>query len=102
MAPLSYRIEYTPEALEHLADLSARDGAIVLDSVPVQLKHQPIVATRNRKLLRANDIAPWELRLLHLRVYYDMVEVPEPVVTIRAIGIKDRNRVFVGGQEVKL
>jgi hypothetical protein len=30
-----------------------------------------------------------------------VVEVAEPLVTIRAIGIKDRNRVFIGGQEVK-
>jgi hypothetical protein len=29
-------------------------------------------------------------------------EEPEPIVTIRAIGIKDRNRIFVGGEEIEL
>ena len=98
---MPYHIEYTLEALTHLADLSARDSNIVLDNVSVQLKHQPTVATRNRKPLRANDIAPWELRIRDLRVYYDVVEAPERVVTIRAIGVKNRNRVFISGQEVK-
>jgi hypothetical protein len=52
--------------------------------------------------LRPNPIAPWELRIGNLRVYYDIEEKPENMVTILAIGIKDRNRVRIGGEEVEL
>ncbi len=52
--------------------------------------------------MRPNPIAPWELRIGDLRVYYGIEEKPENVVTILAIDIKDHNRVLIGGQEVEL
>ena len=56
--------------------------------------------TRNRKRLRANPIAPWELRVRDMRVLY---EVDEPgVVTVLAIGMKRGNRVYIGGEEIEL
>lgn len=58
--------------------------------------------TRNRKPMRPNPIAPWELRSGTLRAYYDCREEPEPVVTVLAVGVKKRNRVFIGGEEVEL
>ena len=97
-----YRIEYAPETEPHLRALTRRDAAMVLSRVPVQLGLEPAVATRNRKPLETNPVAPWELRVRHLRVYFDIEEVPERIVKIRAIGVKDRNRVLIGGEEVKL
>jgi mRNA-degrading endonuclease RelE of RelBE toxin-antitoxin system len=99
---VSYRIEYDGEAEDHLAALSAGDQATVLDSVIKQLEHQPNVSTRNRKPMRANPLAPWELRIGPLRVYYDVQVEPEKVVTIRAVGIKERNLVRIGGKEIAL
>lgn len=99
---MAYRIEYDPDAEDHLAALTARDETTVLDSVPRQLAHEPLVVTRNRKPMRSNPVAPWELRIGRLRVYYDVEEEPEKVVTIRAVGIKDRNRVRIGGKEIDL
>ncbi len=52
--------------------------------------------------MRPNPVAPWELRIGNLRVYYDAADLPEPVVSIRAVGIKYRNRVLIGGEEVQL
>jgi mRNA-degrading endonuclease RelE of RelBE toxin-antitoxin system len=98
----AYRIEYADEAEAHLKALSARDAMTVLDTVPRQLGHEPTVRTRNRKPLQPNPIAPWELRIGHLRVYFDVEEEPERVVTIQAVGIKDRKRVLIGGEEVEL
>jgi len=72
----------------------------VVDEIDAQLRHQPTVVTRNRKLLRANPVAPWELRVEQLRVYFD-VETEARVVTVRAIG-KTRERVVIGGQQVDL
>jgi mRNA-degrading endonuclease RelE of RelBE toxin-antitoxin system len=99
---LPYRIDYSPEAEDHLMALSARDSSLVLDTVLRQLAHQPTAPTRNRKLLRANPVAPWELRIGSLRVYYEVKDEPEPVVVVKAVGIKDRERVLIGGEEVKL
>lgn len=74
----------------------------VLDTVDKQLAHQPTVKTKNRKPMRPNPLAPWELRIGNLRVYYDVEEEPEPVVYIRAVGIKERNRVRIGNEVIEL
>jgi mRNA-degrading endonuclease RelE of RelBE toxin-antitoxin system len=102
VAELAYRIEYSPATDQHLRILSARQRAIVFDAVGEQLTHEPNVETRNRKPMRPNPLAPWELRIGDLRVYFDIKEEPEQVVTILAVGVKDRNRVFIGGEEIEL
>ncbi len=82
---MAFRIEYSPDAEEHLRALSTRYQKIVLDAVDKQLAFQPAVETRNRKPMRPNPVAPWELRIGNLRVYYD-VEAEE-LVYLRAVGI---------------
>ena len=52
--------------------------------------------------MRPNPLAPWELRIAEIRVYYDVEEAPEELVTVLAVGIKDRNRVIIGGEELEL
>jgi len=52
--------------------------------------------------MRPYALAPWELRIEECRVYYDVVELPEQVVTILAVGVKDRARVIIGGEEIEL
>jgi mRNA-degrading endonuclease RelE of RelBE toxin-antitoxin system len=95
---LAYRIEYSPESEAHLRSLTARQQAIVFDTVDEQLVYQPTIETRNRKLMRPNPLAPWELRIGDLRVYYDVEEVPEAVVYINAVGIKERDQVRIAGE----
>lgn len=97
---MPYHIEYAPDAEEHLRVLTAQQQAIVLDTVDRQLIHQPTVETRNRKPMRPNPIAPWELRIGNLRVYYDVDEEPERVVYIRAVGVKERNSVVIGKEVI--
>lgn len=99
---MPYRIEYSPEAEKHLRFLTARQRATVLDGVDEQLRHKPTVETRNRKPMRPNPLAPRELRIGNLRVYYDVEDEPEPVVQIRAVGIKERNRVRIGKEVIEL
>lgn len=82
--------------------LSARQRALIFDAVEEQLSHQPTVETRNRKPMRPNPLAPWELRVEECRVYYDMVDEPDAVVTVLAVGLKDRARVIIGGEEIEL
>ncbi|MFQ5640509.1 MAG: type II toxin-antitoxin system RelE/ParE family toxin [bacterium] len=99
---MTYHIEYSPDAESHLRTLTARQRAIVLDTVDKQLAHQPTVETKNRKPMRPNLLAPWELRIDNLRVYYDVQDKPKPIVFIRAVGIKQRNELRIGGQVIKL
>jgi mRNA-degrading endonuclease RelE of RelBE toxin-antitoxin system len=95
----TYRVEYDPEAEEHLTRFSARDEAMVLEKVVEQLSHEPKTVARNRKRMRPNRLAPWVLRLGRIRVYHEVRERREKVVMVRAIGIKDRD---IGGEEVDL
>jgi len=99
---LPYRIEYSPETDQHLRVLTARQRAAVFDAVDDQLAYQPTVETRNRKPMRPNPLAPWELRVGELRVYYDVEEEPDKLVIILAVGLKDRSRIIIGGEEVEL
>jgi mRNA-degrading endonuclease RelE of RelBE toxin-antitoxin system len=99
---LPYRVNITEEAKEHLRGLPAQERTLVLDRVLEQLTHQPNVQTRNRKPLRPNPLASWELRIGRIRVYYDVIEVPEPYVEIRGIGIKERHQVYIAGKAVQL
>ncbi|MBI2997672.1 MAG: hypothetical protein HYY46_04345 [Deltaproteobacteria bacterium] len=95
-------MEYSPEAEDHLQRLTARQRKTVIDTVDRQLLHEPTTETRNRKPMRPNPIAPWELRIGSLRVYYDVEEEPEPRVYVLAVGIKVGNRVRIGREIVEL
>lgn len=97
-----YIIEYSPEAEEHLKQLTARQRRMVIDTVDRQLPHEPTTETRNRKPMRPNPIAPWELRIGSLRVYYDVHEEPEPKVSVLAVGIKVGSLVRIGREIVEL
>lgn len=99
---MKYRVEYSPDTEEHFRTLTARQQSIVLDTVERQLKYQPTVETRNRKPMRPNPLAPWELRIGDLRVYYDVKDEPDKVVYVRAIGIKGRDSVKIGKEVIRL
>jgi len=99
---MEHRIELSGEARDQLDSLSARERTRLLDVAREQLTHEPSRPTRNRKPMRPNPLAPWVLRVGHLRVYYEVTERPAPCVTIRAIGVKVRERVLVGGVEIDL
>ena len=73
-----------------------------MDAVERQLRHQPTLETRNRRPMRPNPVAPWELRIGNLRVYYDVTEEPEFVVHILAVGLKQRNQVRIGKEVMEL
>ena len=99
---MPYRIEYSPDSEDHLSMLTARQRATVLDEVDRQLRHQPTVRTKNRKPLRPNLLAPWELRIDNIRVFYNVEEEPEQVVHIRAVGIKIHSQLWIGKETVDL
>jgi len=71
---MAFAIVYSPEAVDHLRALRKATQVLVVDQVDEQLTHQPMVATRRRKLLRPNPVAPWELRFGDVRVFYEVEE----------------------------
>ena len=82
-----FTIRFADVVVEHLDRLRAVDRATVLDSI------EP---------LRPNPLAPWELRVGSLRVFYEVVPTEPGVVWVLAVGKKVRNVLRVGKREVKL
>ena len=98
---MSYRIEYSQEAIDYLRSLTARQRSIIFDAIEKQRVYEPTIETRNRKLMRPHPLSVYELRVQDMWVYYDVEEDPEKVVVIRAIGQKKRDVVYIGGKEIK-
>lgn len=99
---MAYEIEFAESVKTQLKSLSTRERVIVIESIEEQLVYEPLVETRNRKLMRPNPLASWELRIGDLRVFYEVTADEPEVVHILAVGRKEGNRLFIAGQEVKL
>jgi mRNA-degrading endonuclease RelE of RelBE toxin-antitoxin system len=100
-----YSIQYSPEAFDHLSVFSTADQSLVLNEVEIHLSQQPAEPTRKRKLLRPNPIAPWALRLGDIRVFYEVEGAQSDMparVTIKAIGKKVHNQLWIGAEKVEL
>ena len=100
--PVAYRIQFTTSAEKQFAQLTAREQAIVLNAVKVQLRHEPTKETRNRKPLRPNPLAPWELRAGFFRVFYEADARESDLINVLAIGIKRGNQLIILGKEIKI
>ena len=97
---MACEVRFASSARRKLRALEAPERALVVTAVEAQLAHEPLRETRNRKHLRPNPIAPWELRLRDILVFY---EVDEPgIVTVLAIGRKRGSRLYIEGQEIQL
>ncbi len=96
-----YEIEYTRNALEDLASFKKREQQIIASVIDEQLTWQPTLETRNRKPLQPNEISQWELRIGQYRVFYDADTVVR-IVTIKAIGKKRHNQLYIRGRKFKL
>lgn len=101
-----YSICYDQAIRSHLRAVDAKHHSLIRTEIEEQLRFEPAKPTRNRKPLRqpAPFDATWELRLGPnncLRVLYGIDEDSHEV-QIQAIGVKQGNRLFVAGEEVKL
>ena len=97
---MAYKIVMSPDARDHLRGFPAAARAIIVDAMTEQLAYEPLTESRNRKPLRPNPMAPWELRVRRWRIFYDVTAEPEATVTIVAIGEKRRNELWIGGEMV--
>lgn len=99
---MAYEVEFAESVQSHFRVLTARERAMVLSAIERQLLHQPLDETRHRKPLRPNPIAPWELRVGHLRVFYEVAGPESGIIRILAVGRKRRNAVVIGDKEIRL
>jgi len=96
------------EVRDHIKFLTAAESSTLLDAIGKQLAHEPLVETRNRKPLRPNPLAPWELRVGLLRAFYDVrptdpkLEALADVVYVLAVGKKERHVLRIAGEVVKI
>jgi mRNA-degrading endonuclease RelE of RelBE toxin-antitoxin system len=101
-----FSLIYAPVVYDHLEALDAKHDSLIRAKITEQLTHEPNLETRNRKPVRqpAAFHAEWELRFgpsNRFRVFYQ-IDRENREVRIVAIGVKDRNRLIVGGEEVTL
>jgi mRNA-degrading endonuclease RelE of RelBE toxin-antitoxin system len=98
-----FALVYADEVKLHLRVIEAKYHSAIQSGIESQLVHEPGVETRNRKPLKRPIAfgAEWELRLgpsNRFRVFYQVL-VENREVLILAIGVKDRNRLYFGGEE---
>lgn len=96
-----YEIEFSDDALQDLKSLKKNEQNEVLDDIDANLRHEPAIETRNRKRLRPNQTAEWELRIGHFRVFYDIYEAVK-IVSIEAVGLKIGSLLRFRGKESPL
>ena len=99
---MPYTVEFAGSVEDHFRALTARDRTTVLAAIDRQLLNEPLKEVRHRKPLRPNPIAPWELRVGQLRVFYEVVGAESGAVRILAVGRKRRNVLMIGGKEIRL
>lgn len=97
-----YTINFAESVEGQLRYLTAHQRVTILDSIEKQLQYEPLLETRNRKPLRPNPIAPWELRAGNLRVFYEVTCDEPHIVKILAVGYKKGNKLCIGNREVDL
>jgi mRNA-degrading endonuclease RelE of RelBE toxin-antitoxin system len=101
-----FALSFAPEAIEHLDLIDSKYHGLLRRAINEQLTHTPTAETRNRKPLDqpAPFGASWELRCgpdNRFRIFYE-VDSAAHEVQVLAIGVKDRNRLLIGGEEYEL
>src|SRR5947209_18592382 len=96
-------VVYADEVREHLRAIETKHLSLIQSEIETQLLHEPDVETRNRKPLKRPIAfgADWELRLgpdNRFRVFYQ-VNTEKREVRVLAVGVKERSRLFFGGEE---
>ena len=98
---MAFAIELSPHARVHVRQLRKREQWIIVDAITLHLAHQPDLPTQHRKKLQDNPLAPWELRVGDFRVFYDVSPESGTVIVV-AVGRKEHNRLWIGGEEIDL
>ena len=101
-----YTLAFASVVTKHLQAIDAKYHTLIREKIGEQLRFMPSAETTNRKPLRQPALfaATWEIRFgpdNRFRVWYD-IDQEAHIVQIMAIGEKQRERLFIGGEEVQL
>ena len=99
-APMS-QITFTPDAIEDLRWFKKAERTQIIAEIEAQLSHEPASETRNRKRLRPNELAEWELRAGRFRVFFD-IDSENRLIAVEAVGYKRGSCLFIRGEEYVL
>ena len=97
---MPFHVTLTPSAEADLDYFTRFEQRVIVDAAKRYLQNDANIASRHRKQLRPNPLAPWELRSGKYRVFYEVVDAT--AVKIVAIGDKEHNDLFIRGQKVAL
>jgi hypothetical protein len=103
---LRFTLSFAPQTIEHFDLIESKYHGLLRRTIKEQMTYTPTEETRNRKPLDQPVAfgASWELRCgpdNRFRVFYD-VDVASHEVLVLAVGVKDRNRLLIGGEEYEL
>jgi mRNA-degrading endonuclease RelE of RelBE toxin-antitoxin system len=101
-----FQLIYAPLVRGHIKAIDPKYHLLIRNAIETQLQSEPDAETRNRKpLKRPIGIgAKWEIRFgpsNRFRVFYK-IDHDNHQVHILAIGQKERNRLYIGKEEIEL
>lgn len=101
-----FQLIYAPVTKLHLKTIERKYYSLIRTTIENELQYEPDVETRNRKPLKRQVTFESERELRfgpddRFRVFYD-IDMESHEVHILAIGVKEKNRLVIGGKEVKL
>jgi len=101
-----YSLIYDSQVQDHIARIERKYHSLIQSEIEQQLRYQPEVETKNRKpLLRPSSLgSAWELRIgpdNRFRIFYK-ADRELGTVNILAIGVKIKERLYIGGKEFEL
>lgn len=99
-------LEYDPDFARALHTIERKYHCLIRASIEEQLPFEPGVRARNRKPIDVPVMSNsrWELRCgpnNRLRVLYQISEQTHEVYVL-AIGVKQRDKLMIGGEEIDL
>ena len=102
----SFELVYAPQVNAHLKAIERKYYGLIRQEIEAQLRFEPGVETRNRKPLKravAFEVE-WEIRFgpnKRFRVFYE-IDQEARTVYILAVGVKVRDRLYIGGEGIEV
>jgi mRNA-degrading endonuclease RelE of RelBE toxin-antitoxin system len=97
---MRFTVIILPSADVDLTYFRAHERRIILSGIATHLVDDATTASKRRKQLDPNPIAPWELRVDHYRIFYKVEH--DTVIKVVAIGYKVHNDLYIRGKKVEL
>ncbi len=102
----SFKLIFAAQVKDHLRFIERKHYFLIRETLEDQLRFEPNIETGNRKPIEPPTIveADWELRFgphNRFRAFYRL-NINRREVYIVAVGVKQGNKLFIGGEEVDL